>query len=112
MCGDIPIGYEIDHINHDKIDNHIENLRIVSHSDNLKNLSLRSDNKTGISGVCWHSKQNKWQASINVNGRMKYLGVFDCIEKATEARKIAEFEHKYHPNHGAPNCTIEQYNKA
>lgn len=75
----------LDHINRVKTDNRIVNLREVSQSENRQNcLKLRS-NTSGYKGVTKSQVKGRWQAQITVNGRGKYLGLFDTPELAHEA---------------------------
>lgn len=97
--GHEPIG-QIDHINGDRADNRIENLRCVSNAENSKNTRLRSTNKSGTTGVYRHSQCDLWVAQITINGKTHGLGSYDCIEKAKQARKKAEEKYGFHPNHG------------
>jgi HNH endonuclease/AP2 domain len=97
--GEWPQG-EIDHINGDRTDNRIENLRLVSGAENQRNKKRYTRNKSGVAGVSWHASTGKWQAQINVAGRQVHLGIFDRIEDAAAARKAAEQQHDYHQNHG------------
>jgi len=89
----------IDHINHIRTDNRLINLRSVSHAENNKNQSKRSDNTSGVTGVCWHKKHKKWCAQIRVNGKQIYLGSFTDLADAVTARAAAKVEYGYHPNH-------------
>lgn len=93
-CGTIAAGHEIDHINGNKADNRIENLRLVSRAENAKNLKLQSRNTSGVSGVIYMN--NKYRVTIGA----KYLGYFDTIDEAIRARKSAEERNGYHVNHG------------
>jgi len=95
--GEWPAG-EIDHINGAKDDNKIANLRNASRVENARNQSVPRDNKSGHIGVSFET--GKWRAQIMADGRRKHLGLFDSIEAAAAARKAAEREHGYHPNHG------------
>ncbi|EAO7510846.1 HNH endonuclease [Salmonella enterica] len=88
--GPIPSGMEIDHINRIKNDNRLQNLRLVTPSDNCKNRGIRIDNKTGYPGVKFHKKNNNWNARITHNGIQVHLGCFDTFEKAKQARINAE----------------------
>ena len=87
---------QIDHINRDKADNRIENLRVVSRSLNAHNTFLRSTNCTGVKGVSLRSPRNgkipnkAWVASIMFNGTRKHLGNFFTVEDAAKARANAE----------------------
>ena len=68
----------VDHINGDKTDNRVENLRIVTNRDNLT-LGLRKDQSlftSQYSGVHWSKNENRWRSSIHINGKKKYLGSF------------------------------------
>lgn len=89
---------EIDHINGDRADNRLVNLRDVPRAENRKNMCMRSDNTSGVVGVYWY--KNRWVADIRVNGKTIYLGRYQNIEDATRARKQAEARHGFHKNHG------------
>jgi hypothetical protein len=91
---------QIDHVNGDKTDNRLENLRIVTAQGNAKNRSLRSDNTSGHVGVYWVRETKKWSAQIKVDGRQKTIGSFESLEDAVKARKAAEDLNGYHANHG------------
>lgn len=93
-------GKEIDHINGDRSDNRLENLRCVDKSDNSKNQKLCSRNQTGVSGVSWYKPTKKWLVRINVAKKTKCLGYFDDFKEACEVRAQAEKENNYHKNHG------------
>jgi hypothetical protein len=86
---------EIDHINRNKLDNRKENLREISHRDNLTNIVLHKHNTSGVKGVYWHKAKNKWRAYIDVYGKRKYLGSYALIEDAKKARVEAEKENGY-----------------
>lgn len=75
---------DIDHIDLDKSNNRISNLREApTRGHNSANTTLRSDNTTGYKGVCRHRK--KWEARIGVGGKYKYIGTFATPEEAHEA---------------------------
>lgn len=85
----------VDHINGDKLDDRLENLRICSHADNMKN--IRKGNKiTGVSQL----KNGKWSARIMHNYKGMHLGYFNTEQEATIARLTKEFElcGEYGPN--------------
>lgn len=90
----------VDHINGDTYDNTFENLRNVDFSANVKNAKRRKDNKSGVTGVGWWPKRNKWCASIRVDGQLIYLGFFKAKDDAIEARKDAAAFYGFHENHG------------
>lgn len=91
--GPIPPKTSIDHINGDPWDNRICNLRLATHSQNLRNIKIRSDNKSGVTGVSWSKGDNKWTVRISVDGRARSLGNFDEFDDAVLARKRAEAEY-------------------
>ena len=76
----------IDHINNDKNDNNVLNLRWVSIDENCMNRSLNCNNKSNFKGVNWYKSKNKWNAQIQVRGKKYNLGYFDKIEDAVNAR--------------------------
>ena len=90
----------IDHINGDRSDNRIYNLRDVDQSVNLKNSRMSTRNTSGVPGVYWCKTSNNWRAQIKVDGKVNYLGSFKMIEDARVARKQAEARMGFHPNHG------------
>jgi HNH endonuclease/AP2 domain len=75
----------IDHIDGNPSNNAICNLRATSQSGNNKNVAKRKDNKSGYKGVSWCSITNKWKAQAQVDGKKKYIGVFNTPEEAFSA---------------------------
>lgn len=90
----------IDHINGVKIDNRIENLRVVTKTENSKNRKRDKRNKTGVAGVLYYSDKVKWLVRIGGNKNMTHLGYFTDFFEAVCARKSAELRYGYHTNHG------------
>lgn len=89
----------LDHINHIKTDDRIENLRETTNKENLKNTPLRKNNTSGVTGVV--RRGDKWAARItNNDGERITLGSFKSLESAKEAREIAKKIYGYHENHG------------
>ena len=88
-----PQGMEVDHINHNVFDNRVSNLRICTHSDNMKNRSIYTKNKSGYPGIFETKKYGYWYVSIGVNGKHKYIGQFKNKEDAINARKQAEIKY-------------------
>lgn len=70
---------------------------------NARNLKRRVDNKSGVTGVRWMKKNERWQAEIHVNGKFIYLGQYRIFDDAVEARRAAEVAHDFHSNHGRHN---------
>jgi len=93
--------HQIDHINHNRTDNRLINLRAVTHKENTRNKSLLTANKSGFNGVSWAKDRSKWRAIIEVSGKVIRLGSFDDIKDAIEARKAANIKYKFHKNHGS-----------
>lgn len=81
----VPSGYQIDHINHNKLDNRRENLRICTAGENQRNRLITTSNRSGYKGVCWSKDSHKWQAQIKVNRKMTYLGMFSDVKDAAIA---------------------------
>lgn len=98
MYGEWPI--QVDHVDHNRINNKISNLRNVSQTENSRNMRLRRRNTSGHVGVCWHKKGNKWMAYIHLAGKFKSLGLFSDISDAVAARNKASENYGFHKNHG------------
>lgn len=91
--GELP-ELDIDHINGNPSDNRLENLRLVTHQQNMCNRKKRNDNSSGYPGVCFHKTNNKWHASIRVKGKRIHLGYFKTAKEAYD--KYVEASKKYH----------------
>ena len=88
----VPAGLEIDHIDGDGLNNRRENLRVVTHSQNLMNQGPRSNKDSYSSrfvGVSYSKANKKWQAYIKAGDRQKHLGRFLTEELALKARQEA-----------------------
>jgi hypothetical protein len=83
----------IDHINGNKADNRITNLREATYSQNQIN-RIKYNNKSGMRGVVWNNTCQKWQSSIMSKGLQIYLGVYDCPAAAHFVYQVAS--DKYH----------------
>eukprot|EP01038_Epipyxis_sp_PR26KG_P011103 gene11103-14901_t len=76
----------VDHVDNNKLNNNISNLRWVSHSQNNMNKTKLCNNTSGVTGVSWNKRANKWTAKINIDGIKKHLGYFKSIEAAKQVR--------------------------
>lgn len=91
----------IDHINHNKTDNRLCNLRLVDSVGNGRNVGINRNNGSGFNGVSFNKNSGRFVAYLNVNKKRKHLGTFDTFEEAVLARKSANKKFGYHLNHGA-----------
>jgi hypothetical protein len=86
---------QVDHINRNRSDNRISNLRLCNNIENAQNAKLNKNNKSGFKGVSWEKNRKKWQVYVYINKRGKFFGYFDDLHEAnlvaTNARK------KFHP---------------
>ena len=85
-------GELVDHINHDLSDNRRCNLRIATKAENAFNSKPHRNNSSGVTGVNWNKKNKKWEARIKTSGKTRYIGSFQNIQDAIEARRKAEYE--------------------
>lgn len=85
-------GKVIDHINGNTLDNRKVNLRVSSHTENIWNQKLRTSNTSGVKGVSWSRRREKWQAQIMVNRKAISLGFYTDIEDARNAYAKASAE--------------------
>jgi len=77
----------IDHINNQRNDNRISNLRWATNQENQRNKVLQKNNISGAKGVSFHKKSNKWHVLIMINKKQIYLGLYDDLEEAKAARQ-------------------------
>lgn len=77
--------FEVDHINGNRSDNRIANLREATRRQNGRNCAKPVTNKSGVKGVCWDANRNKWLAQIKFNGRPVHIGRFSLISDAEKA---------------------------
>ena len=96
--GDVP--KILDHINGNKLDNRIENLRPATSSQNNSNSVKQKRNTSGIKNVYWNKNIKKWTVIIGVDKKLKYFGSYDSIEEAAEVAKQKRNElHKEFARH-------------
>lgn len=91
----------IDHINGNRSDNRICNLREATNQENIFNSKLSKANTSGIKGVTWDKQKKKWVAQIMLNYKTIKIGRFKNIEDAKDSViKFRESLHKEFANHG------------
>ena len=98
--GPVPSGYEVDHINGKRDDNRLENLRIVTRSENLKNAKTYATNRSGVPGVSWRKDKNRWRAYLVHEYKQINLGAYTDWFDAVCARMSANNRYGFHENHG------------
>ncbi|TQN59604.1 HNH endonuclease [Agrobacterium tumefaciens] len=103
---------DIDHINGDRSDNRIENLRCVDGAENQKNMGIRKDNSTGFHGVRYLKQRNNYRTEITINGKPYFIGEYDELGVAVEVRKAVEKFVGFHPNHGGREAFHEEKGSA
>ena len=103
--GYLPI--ELDHIDGNKLNNCIDNLRETTKSQNQFNKGLMKNNVSGVKNVHWCKTRNKWRVLISVNGKQKDFGHFEDIEVAKAvATTFRNQHHKEFANHGLEEVCI------
>jgi len=80
---------EIDHVDRNRTNNRIDNLREATRSENQQNKPVYRNSKTGVKGVNWHKQHRKYIASIQIKKTRKFLGLFGTISEAAAARRVA-----------------------
>ena len=86
------IPKEIDHIDNDPLNNQIENLREVTHYQNMMNQKSTKNTSSIYKGVSWRKQNRKWVVQIQFNGKKKYLGLFTNEIDAALAYNIKAIE--------------------
>jgi hypothetical protein len=84
----------LDHINGDRVDNRIENLRPATKDENCRNRCSHKNNTSGEKNVSWHIGKKKWGVSLHVNGAKRHFGDYEDLELA--ALVAAEARDKFH----------------
>ena len=82
----------VDHINNNPLDNRKCNLRKTDFNGNMKNKKVASNNTSGVKGVSFCKKEQKWKAYININKKRINLGTFSNKDDAINARRKADVE--------------------
>ena len=91
-------GKVTDHINNNTLDNSSKNIREATISENCRNSKLRKNNTSGIKGISWDKKRNKWEVKLYVNYKKIHIGYFLSLEEAKEA--ISQARKKLHGEFG------------
>lgn len=84
---------DIDHINHNPLDNRRCNLRVCDRSQNNMNRTRRSRGAARFKGIYWSKRMNKWHVRVWLNKKAKHIGFFDSLEDAIKARMRSERIH-------------------
>jgi hypothetical protein len=100
----------IDHINRNPEDNRKENLRFCDYSQNGQNHNMQESNTSGVIGISWHIRINKYSAFIMIDKKLKHLGYFENKEDAIKTRLQAEFQ--YYGDFAPQRHLFEQYGVA
>ncbi len=82
----------VDHRDGDRTNNHHENLRAATQSENSRNKKKRSDGLSVYKGVSWHKQMKKWYARISINHKETHLGCFASEREAAESYNAAALE--------------------
>lgn len=90
--GCIPPGVFIDHIDHNRSNNKIDNLRLVTKQQNNMNRSINKENPYGYKGVYWRPDKGRFKAAIRHNSKDNFLGYYDTKEEAAAAYNTAAIE--------------------
>jgi len=88
----------IDHINHDRKDNRLENLRLVTRQENAMNTSAKNKANDLPMGITL--RHGRYRARIDSDGEQRYLGTYDTIDEAKAAWNAAKTMLGFHVNHG------------
>lgn len=81
VYGELP-PLEIDHMNRDKADNRISNLRLATRHQNVYNRKVSTATKSGFTGVTWYAPGRSWLVRVSANGVRKCFGYFKDLELA------------------------------
>jgi len=84
---------QLDHRNTIKHDNRIRNLRPATHAQNSRNHKLHRDSNTGVSGVDFSKRANKYRVRIGVHNKIIHIGYYESLTQAKRARHKAEIKY-------------------
>lgn len=90
---DAPFGYVVDHVDRNPLNNKMSNLRIVTQGENTQNArKTKTTTSSGVRGVYWHKKNNKWAAKVQIRGKSTFLGLYDDLQEAEKV--VVEYRKK------------------
>ncbi len=103
--------HQIDHVDGNRSNNRISNLRDATHVQNMQNTAMFRNNRSGCMGVRWNNKSSRWVSFIGHGGKRISLGTHTSLLEAAARRKSREISLGYHPNHGrvATNTGAQQH---
>ncbi len=90
LINNTPVGYDTDHIDRNKLNNHRKNLRTVTHQQNTFNPKLSKSSTSSYTGISWDKKNNKWKVHLTINNKYIHLGRFSLLKDAIFARQTGE----------------------
>ena len=100
MVFGVPPSGEIDHINQNKADNRLSNLRDVPKELNQRNGTRKRNNTSGVPGVYWHKQRKKWCAQASMDGKHYHLGLFTDMDEAEKITKMFRAANGFTDTHG------------
>lgn len=105
--GEIPNGKRVDHIDKCPWNCSLSNLRLATKGENSINTNLRANNTSGITGVSWERRKQRWRAYGNVNGKRIELGVFQDLQEAVLTR--LKFEQEFYQEFAPQRHLFKEY---
>jgi hypothetical protein len=85
---------QVDHMDRNRSNNKWDNLREASSMCNQQNCNISKNNTSGVTGVSWKKRSNKWESRIMINSKYKHLGYFLNFNDAVRARYQAEIDNQ------------------
>ncbi len=89
-----PEDLEIDHRDSNGLNNRRQNLRPATEAENIRNARLRRDNKSGVKGLSWVSRDKVWRTCVYADGKVAFVRYFKCRSAAEQA--LAEARTRLH----------------
>lgn len=100
---------QIDHIDGDRVNNRLENLRECTHTENQRNMRRSRSNTSGVTGVYWDKKISRWKAEVSLKSRKIYVGVFRDLKEAETAVKAKRAELGFSDRHGTVGLDFDAW---